>query len=146
MYRRYRFVNPWRDMDRLQREMNRLFEDYYPANRTRRAPSYPALNVWSSEDGLVVTAEVPGIRSEDIDISVVGDTLTLSGTRKADELTENGRYHRQERGNGGFHRALQLPFPVDVAKVEAAFQNGVLNIRLPRAEEMKPRKIKVKSS
>lgn len=146
MYRRYRVVSPWREMDRLQREMNRLFEDYYPTNRVRRAPSYPALNVWSNEEGLMVTAEVPGIRSEDIEINVVGDTLTLSGARKADDLTENGRYHRQERGYSSFNRALQLPFPVDVAKVEATFRNGVLNIRLPRAEELKPRKIQVKGS
>jgi HSP20 family protein len=146
MYRRYRVVNPWREMDHLQRDLNRLFEDYSPANRVRRAPAYPALNVWNNEEGLIVTAEVPGLRSEDIEINVVGDTLTLSGVRKPDEMTETGRYHRQERGNGSFHRSVQLPYPIDVAKVDATFRNGVLNVKLPRAEELKPRKIKVKSS
>ena len=145
MYRRYRITNPWREVDRLQREMNRLFEDYYP-NTVRRAPSYPAMNVWSNEEGLYISAEVPGMHSDDIDISVVGDTLSVSGSRKADELTEGARYHRQERGYGNFNRALQLPFPVDVTKVDATFRNGVLSISLPRAEEDKPRKISVKSA
>jgi HSP20 family protein len=146
MYRRYRVVNPWREMNRLQRDMTRLFEDYYPNTRVRRAPSYPALNVWNNEDGLIVTAEVPGISSEDIEITVVGDTLTLSGTRKPDEMTEDGRYHRQERGYGNFHRSVEMPYPINISKVDATFQNGILNVKLPRAEEVKPRKIKVKST
>ena len=145
MYRRYQVTNPWHEVNRLQREMNRLFEDYYPT-RVRRAPSYPALNVWSNEEGLFVTAEVPGMHSEDIEISVVGDTLTLSGARKPEDLTEGGRYHRQERGYGSFNRSIQLPFLVDVAKVDATFRNGLLNVTLPRAEEDKPRKISVKSA
>jgi HSP20 family protein len=132
-------------MDRLQREMNRLFEDYSPA-RLRRAPAYPAMNVWANEDGLTITAEVPGVSPEDIDISVVGDTLTLSGERKPDLLKEGARYHRQERGFGSFSRSIQLPFMVNVSKVDATFHNGVLNVSLPRAEEDKPRKIAVKSA
>jgi HSP20 family protein len=145
MYRRYRIPTVWNDMDRLQNEMSRLFETYYP-NRIRQAPAYPALNVWTSDEGLNVTAEVPGVSPEEIEISVVGDTLTLSGTRKPEELDENARYHRQERGYGAFTRSLQLPFPVDVNKVEATFRNGVLMVAMPRSEEDKPRKITVKSA
>lgn len=145
MYRRYRVPSAWREMDRLQREMNRLFEDYSPM-RVRSAPSYPALNVWSNEEGLLVTAEVPGVSPEDIEVNVIGDTLNLSGARKPDELKEGARYHRQERGYGKFSRTLQLPFPVSVAKIEANFKNGVLSVSLPRAEEDKPRKIAVKSA
>jgi len=144
MYRRYRIPTVWRDVDRLQREMNRLFEDYTPS-RLRPAPSYPALNVWSNEEGLLVTAEVPGVSPQDIEVNVIGETLTLSGARKPDELKEGARYHRQERGYGNFSRTLQLPFPVSVEKIEANFKSGVLSIRLPRAEEDKPRKIAVKS-
>jgi HSP20 family protein len=125
--------------------MSRLFEVYYP-NYLRPAPAYPALNVWTNEEGLNVTAEVPGVSPEDIDISVVGDTLTLNGTRKPEELDENARYHRQERGYGDFTRSLQLPFQVDVDKVEATFRNGVLMVAMPRLEEDKPRKIAVKSA
>jgi HSP20 family protein len=144
MMRRYHIPTVWREMDRLQREMNRLFEDYSP-NRMRSAPSYPAMNVWTNENGMLVTAEVPGVRPDDIDISVIGETLTLSGVRKPDEVQEENRFHRQERGYGKFNRTLQLPFPVAVDQVEAAFKNGVLSIQLPRAEEDKPRKISVKS-
>lgn len=145
MYRRYPVPSSWREVNRLQREMNRLFEDYYPS-RVRRAPAFPALNVWTNEDGLNITAEVPGVHPEDIDISVVGDTLTLSGERRPDELKEGARYHRQERGYGSFSRSLQLPYMVDVRKVNATFRDGVLNIELPRAEQDKPRKISVKSA
>jgi len=134
----------WRDVDRLQREMNRLFEDYVPT-RLRRAPSFPALNVWANEDSLKVTAEVPGVDPQEINVSVVGETLTLTGVRSPEELNEDARYHRQERGYGNFTRSIQLPYVVDVKKVEATFKNGVLNIALPRAEEGKPRKIVVKN-
>jgi HSP20 family protein len=145
MYRQYRIPTVWHEVDRLQSEMSRLFEAYYP-DRRRPAPAYPALNVWTNEEGLNVTAEVPGVSPDDIEISVVGDTLTLSGTRKPEELDENTRYHRQERGYGDFTRSLQLPFQVDVNKVEATFRNGVLMVAMPRAEEDKPRKITVKSA
>lgn len=145
MMRRYTVPSVWREMDRLQREMNRLFADY-SLNQRRVAPSYPALNAWSNENGMMVTAEVPGVNSEDIDISVIGETLTLTGTRRPDDGGESVRYHRQERGYGKFTRTLQLPFPVNVDGVEATFKNGVLTINLPRAEEDKPRKISVRSA
>jgi HSP20 family protein len=144
MYRRYRVPYVYREMDRLQREMNRLFEETYPT-RARRATGYPAMNVWTNDEGLIITTEVPGVKPQDIDVSVVGDTLTLSGSRKPDEIKEDSRYHRQERGYGDFTRSIQLPFPVNVKKVEATFQNGVLNISMPRAEEDKPKKITVKT-
>lgn len=145
MYRRYRIPTIWREMDRMQRDMNRLFDTYNPG-RLRSAPGYPAMNIWSNEDSLTLTAEMPGVSPEDIDISVVGETLTLSGERKHDDTNGSTRYHRRERGYGKFTRSIQLPFPVDVNKVEAGFSNGVLNIALPRAEEDKPRKIAVKSA
>lgn len=145
MYRRYRIPSAWREASRLQREMNRLFDDYHPA-RMRRASGYPALNVWANAEGLRVTAEVPGVSPEDIDISVVGETLTLSGARKPDEVAEDVRYHRQERGCGEFTRSIQLPFPVDVEQVDATFIDGILEIVMPRAEEDKPRKIAVKTA
>jgi len=145
MYRRYSIPSVWREMDRLQREMNRFYEHPYPS-RFRPAPAYPALNAWTNEEGLLITAEVPGVSSKDIDISVVGDTLTLSGVREPEELKEGAGYHRQERGYGNYTRSLQLPFSVNVNKVEATFKNGILSIVLPRAEEDKPKKITIKAS
>lgn len=134
----------WREMERFQREMNRLFDEFYPT-RIRRAPSYPAMNVWGNGEGLLVTAEMPGVRPEDIDVRVEDDTLIISGERHAEEVPENAHYHRRERGYGKFSRALQLPFSIEVDKVEAGFKNGILSITLPRAEAEKPKKIVVKS-
>ena len=133
----------WRDMERLRREMNRLFAGT-PA-RSGTAPSYPAMNVWANEDGAIVTAELPGIDPEEIDISVTGDTLTLTGRREAEELGEDEIYHRRERIHGRFTRTFQLPFNVETQDVDAVYQKGVLQITLPRAEADKPQKIAVKS-
>ena len=142
MYRRYRMPKVWHEMDKIQREMNRLFDSTF-SRRYRTAPSFPAVNVWANEDGLVITAEVPGISTEDLEIVVVGETLTLSGSRALDELNGGGKYQRHERGFGDFTRTVQLPFPVDAEKVVASFSDGVLGITLPRMEEDKPKKITV---
>lgn len=144
MYRTYRTPSIWREMDRLQRDMNHLFTQYSPA-RLRTAPSYPAINIWAKDDGLFVSAEMPGVQVEDIDINVVGDSLTISGERGSDEIPENALFHRKERGFGEFSRTIQLPFAIDTGKVEASFKNGVLNITLPRVEAEKPKKISIRS-
>jgi HSP20 family protein len=131
-------------MDQLQREMNRLFDPSLQG-RPFRSPSYPAINLWTNEDGQVISAEMPGVRMEDIDISLTADALSLSGTRYPDEVAKEAHYHRQERSYGSFSRSLQLPFMVDPDKVEANFKNGVLTIWLPRAEADKPRSITIKA-
>ncbi|MBN1665983.1 MAG: Hsp20/alpha crystallin family protein [Anaerolineales bacterium] len=145
MYRRYRTPSIWREMTQLQNEMNRLFEDYSPRHQ-RTAPGFPAMNVWADENSVLITAEVPGIDPKEIDVNVLGDTLTVSGSRMPDDLPEDVRYHRRERGYGKFSRSMRLPYTVDVKNVDAKFKNGVLNITLPRAEADKPKKITVKSS
>ncbi|RCK74338.1 MAG: Small heat shock protein [Anaerolineae bacterium] len=141
-YRRYRTPSVWQEVERLQREMNRLMENFSP-RRIQAAPSFPAVNLWVSDEGIIVTAEVPGIQPEDIDVSVVNDLLTISGERQPEQHSEEVRYHRRERGCGKFARSIQLPFAVDANKVEASFKDGVINITLPRKEEEKPKKIKV---
>jgi HSP20 family protein len=132
-------------MDRLQQDMNRLFGDLN-VNRTRKASSFPAINLWAAEESARVTAEIPGVSKDDLDINVTGDTLTLSGVRSQDDLPEGARYHRQERRFGEFSRSIQLPYTVDVNKVKAVFKNGVLSVDLPRVEAEKPKKISVKAS
>jgi HSP20 family protein len=132
-------------MNRLQREMNRLFGDFQPG-RIQSAPSFPAMNVWAGENSALITAEIPGIDKKDLEINVTGNTLTVSGERKLEDLPEGARYHRQERAHGKFSRSIQLPYTVDVQKVKANFKNGVLKIDLPRVEEEKPKKITVKAS
>lgn len=142
--RRFYNLTPWEEMNRMQREINRLFSSDMPSP-FRPAPGFPAMNIWTSEDGAIVTAEVPGIEIKDLEISVVGETLTLSGERKAEEVKEDMRYHRQERGQGEFTRTIELPFPIDANKVEAVLEKGILIVNLPRTEAAKPKKIAVKT-
>ena len=143
MYRRFQRPSIWQEMDQLQREMNRLFE----ANNKGRvfhSPGYPAINIWTNDDGQLITAEMPGVKPEDLEIDVTGDALSISGERKRDDVPDQVRYHRRERSFGAFSRTIQLPFMVDTDQVEASFQNGILQIKLPRAEADKPKKITVK--
>ena len=144
MFNRYPYSSILRDMERLQREMNQLFGST-PASWERVAPTYPAMNMWANEESVLLTAEIPGIDIKDLDIQVVGDMLKLSGERKVEDLPEDARVHRRERGCGKFTRAVQLPFQIDTNKIEAVFENGVLKISLPREEASKPRKITVKA-
>jgi HSP20 family protein len=143
---RQNLANSWQDIERVQREMNRLFADFYGTPRFQAARNFPALNVWTNPDGAVITAELPGVSPEDIDISVVGETLTLTGSRQPGELKEGEKYHRRERGQGKFTRTFQLPFLVEADKVEAVFDKGILRISLPRAEADKPKKIAIKAA
>ena len=131
-------------MDQLQREMNRLF-NASSKGRVFTAPSYPAINIWANDEGQLISAEMPGVNPEDIDIDVTGDALSISGERKPDKVMKDAHYHRRERSYGSFSRTVQLPFMVDTNKVEASFKNGILMISLPRAEADKPKKITIKS-
>lgn len=144
MYRRLRTPSLWQEMNQLQREINSLFSSY-GSPRLQSAPSYPSLNIWADEESVMVTAELPGVKAEDLDISVEGGSLTLSGVREPVELPENGQVHRHERSHGKFTRNINLPFEVEVDQVEASLKNGVLLLRLPRAEEDKPKKITIQS-
>ncbi len=144
MYRTFRTPSIWREMDRLQREMNRLFSSYSPY-RLQSAPSYPAINIWAKEDSLLVSAEMPGVQVDDIDVSVDGKTLTISGERVSDELPEGAHYHRKERRFGDFSRTIKLPIAVNSDEVKASFNDGVLSITLPGAESEKPKKIAIHS-
>ena len=140
-----RYYTPFREVERLQHEMNRLF-DTSREGVFRRAPGYPAMNIWVADDDAILTAELPGIDPNDVDISVAGETLTLSGEYKPDDLPEDAKLHRQERAYGSFSRSFQLPFLVDAGKVEASYARGILEVKLPRAEADKPKKIAVKAA
>jgi HSP20 family protein len=105
---------------------------------------FPALNLSESGDTLFVEAEVPGVRPEDLSISVEGTTLVLRGERKADS-PEGVSYHRRERVNGRFSKSISLPYEVQADGVLAEYKNGVLRLTLPKAEHAKPRSIAVKT-
>lgn len=131
----------WREFDRIRKELDRLAQE---ESRATAPPNFPALNVWSSAEGLIVTAEIPGVTADDIDISIIGETMTLSGSRDPEYDGEDVRFHRRERGCGQFNRTLELPYRIETDQVEATFDKGVLTVNLPRAEEDKPKKIAVK--
>ncbi len=144
MYRRMRTPRILRELDQLQQDMNRLM-DSSPWPRMIQARSFPAINVWTSDEGQVITAEMPGINAEDIDIEVTAELLVLSGERKPDQSEDDLQYHRKERRFGKFSRTIQLPFMVDTNQVDAKINNGILEISLVRAEADKPMKIVAKS-
>ena len=135
-----RGMDPWREMNRLRQEMNRLFNEYTPANY-----AFPAMNVWSDSDKTVITSEIPGVEKNELKISVMGKTLTVEGNRKPLDLKKDEVYHRQERISGNFKRSIELPFEVEANKVSASYKDGVLTITLPRKEEEKPKQIKIEN-
>jgi HSP20 family protein len=132
----------WREMDRLQQEMDRLFSGLSPTY----ARSFPAVNIWEGEGDAVVTTELPGVDPDKIDLSVRGDMLTIAGVRDAEPLKEGETYHRQERRHGQFVRTVKLPFRVDESGIEASFERGILSIRLPRHRDEMPKKIPIKTT
>lgn len=133
----------WREMERLQREMNRLVERSGDGIRGE----FPPLNIWANEETAMITAEIPGISAENLDISVVGDSLTLSGSRGSEENGDGERkHHRRERWQGSFSRTMQLPFRINVENVDATIENGILRVVLPRAEADKPQRISINAN
>ena len=137
----YRMTSdPWHDIDRIQREMNRLFDR---SGRQER-PFYPSMNIWADEGSAQVTAELPGYSEKDVELTILGDMLRLTGSRKAPECGQDDCFHRQERIFGEFTREIKLPFLLDTERVTAAFRNGVLQIHVMRREEVRPRQIEVK--
>ena len=139
---RYWSQDPWRQIRRLQDEMNRVFSGI----DRPRATAFPPVNVWSSPDGVAVTAELPGLDPSNLEISATDDNLTLQGELPSPRKEEGVTWHRRERRSGRFSRTIQLPFRIDADTVDASFRDGVLRISLARPEEEKPRKIEVKAS
>ena len=135
------FLSPFSD---LQEEMNRLFD--ITAGRLRGGdiiPWSPSLDIYEEKDSLIVKADLPGLSEKDIDISIQGDTLTIRGERKQETETKEKDFYRCERIYGAFQRSVTLPYPVDQSKVKATYKHGVLEVRLPKAEEAKQKKIHV---
>ena len=122
----------------LLREFDRNFFD----NRTD-SPWSPSVNISESEDGYVITAELPGINKEDIDIDLKDNTLTLKGEKKAEKKEEKENYIRVERSYGKFQRRFHISDDIDISKVDANFKDGVLRIDLKKKEEAKPKQVKV---
>ncbi|MBM4429799.1 MAG: Hsp20/alpha crystallin family protein [Chloroflexi bacterium] len=141
---------PFEDMMSLREAMDRLFEESVvrPAARVRRGDTaeLPS-NIWEDQDTLHVVARVPGLEANDIDLTVTGDTLTIRGRFGSDaerEGSKDWRWYANELWYGPFERTITLPTLVQTDKVDATVKNGVLHLTLPKAEEVKPKSIKIK--
>jgi HSP20 family protein len=141
--------DPFSDTITLRQAMDRLFEDSFVSPITWRnvngESTSPALDVHQTADEIVVTAAMPGLKPEDVDITITGQTLSIRGEFKADEEVKRDHYLYRERRYGTFNRQLQLPVRVKGDAASATFENGVLTLRIPKAEDVKPRQIEVKA-
>jgi HSP20 family protein len=134
--------DPFLDLRRMQSEMNRLFSGFSSA----AAHEFPPINIWLGENTVVVTAELPGVRHEDVNINLQDEVLTLEGVRQPQLREQDVKWHRRERAYGNFARTVQLPFRVDPEKVQAHYNNGVLEIELERLEADRPKKIQIRAA
>ena len=141
---------PFREVSRLRREMDRLWDDYFGSGRRALQPLpaefAPAVDVKETADQIVVKAEVPGMDAKDINISVTGDVLTIKGEKKSEREEKEENYHLVERSYGSFSRSLAMPAAVDMDKIEAKYDKGVLTITCPKKEEVKPKAIEIKTT
>ena len=131
----------------MQREMDRVFDRFMRSggavNETEVSTYLPPVNILEHEDKFVVTAELPGVRKEDVRITITNDVLTIRGEKKHEMGNEGKNFHRVERAAGMFQRSFTLPSLVRADRIEAAYNDGILTITVPKAEEAKPKQIEV---
>ncbi|MBV8737932.1 MAG: Hsp20/alpha crystallin family protein [Alphaproteobacteria bacterium] len=135
-------LDPFLELRRMQSEMNRLFSGFNAA----AAREFPPINIWLGENSVVVTAELPGVSREDVNLNLQDEVLTLEGARQPQLRQQDVKWHRRERAYGSFARTVQLPFRVDPEKVQARYTNGVLEIELERLEADRPKKIQIRAA
>ncbi|MBN1794307.1 MAG: Hsp20/alpha crystallin family protein [Candidatus Omnitrophica bacterium] len=147
-YRKRERWDPFYELEKLQNEMNRLFNfslTRWPERDTGLLEGMwsPAVDVYDSKDTVLVRADIPGMKKEELDISVQGDILVIKGEKKREGETKEKDYIRSERFYGSFNRAIALPVEVDPNKVAATYKGGVLEITLTKKETAKPKQIKI---
>jgi HSP20 family protein len=139
--------DPFRDLAILQDRMNRLFNEAHSPRQSddlmSRGTWTPAVDIYEVDGALVLKAELPDMRREDIDVSVENNTLSIRGERKLDHEIKQESFHRIERAYGSFVRSFSLPHTVDAGKIGADYKNGVLTVKLPVREDAKPRTISI---
>ncbi|HID56852.1 TPA: Hsp20/alpha crystallin family protein [Candidatus Poribacteria bacterium] len=132
--------DPFAEIEALQRAVNRLFENF----AGRSEVTYPPVNVCDTGESYVVRAWMPGVKREDINLSVMADTLTIQGEKREPQV-KDGNFYRRERSFGRFHKVVELPTEVNAEGVKARYQDGILTVTLPKAESAKPRQITVET-
>ena len=141
-----RFGSSLKELEEMQQRMDRLFNGFRDRSAGRvgvGAGVFPAINISEDTGAYYVSAELPGVKSADLEINVTANQLTLAGERKISKEAADARYHRREREAGRFSRALALPGDIDADNVKAGLADGVLTITIPKAEKAKPRQITV---
>jgi HSP20 family protein len=143
-----RWTDPFRELAAMQDRVNRLFEDYAARGRSREeeitsAAWAPPVDIYETNNEIVVKAELPGLTQEEINVEVKDGILTLRGERRAEKEVKEESYHRMECSYGAFARSFMLPTTVDEEKTKASLKNGILEIHLPKKEQAKPKQIKV---
>lgn len=135
--------SPFAELERIRREFDRLLEELIPGEGTERAFA-PAVEMYETDKEVVVKAELPGVKKENIEVSIKDNMLHIRGEKKEEREEKTETVHRVERAYGKFERALSLPAEVKTDEVKAEFKDGVLEIRLPKAEVSKDKKIEIK--
>ena len=144
--------DPLGEMVSLRSAMDRLFEDSFVSPLTWRTIGggnetlTPAIDVHETADEIVVTAALPGMKADDVEITMTGQTLTLRGEFKADDKIEKDQYLYRERRFGSFSRTVQLPVRGEGDRAQASFTDGILRLSIPKADEVKPRQIRINAS
>ncbi len=137
---------PFREMTDIQQEVNRLFDSFFGRPATLASGErmwMPLADMYETKDDLYVTFEIPGVSEKEISVSITGDVLTVKGERKWERTEKDEAFHRLERVYGKFERAVPLPTLVQGDKVKATYRDGILEIKLPKAEQIKPKEIKI---
>jgi len=139
---------PFRGVNTLQEQLNRLFDDSFRGrwNESALTTWAPAVDIFETENELVVKADLPDIAEKDLDVRVENNMLTIQGERKFEETVDKDNYLRVERAYGSFTRSFALPNTVDADKIHAEYKNGVLTVQLPKRAEAKPKQVKVQVS
>lgn len=139
------YRNPFAELDRMRRDMDVLTGLFGQSpQRVFSSGVFPAVNLTEDKDSYYIRAELPGLKADDLDIQATGKSISISGERKIGPESETARYHRREREAGRFSRIIDLPGDIDSEKVEAGLSNGVLTIKIAKAEVAKPRQINIK--
>jgi len=137
--------DPFQEMLNLRRTVDRLFDNVSTDHELAQPSLWGlAVDVVENKDDFIIKASVPGINPDDLDISYADDTLTIKGEIKSDNEVKENQYHLRERRYGSFTRSISLPTKIKGDAIEASYQNGVITLRLPKAEEVKPKRIAIK--
>ncbi|HCG99413.1 MAG TPA: molecular chaperone [Actinobacteria bacterium] len=141
--------DPWRELSRVQDDLSNMFERTFGSERRERlmlSHWMPDVDIYEKDNKIYIRMDISEIKPEDIDISIVDNTMKIKGERKMTEEVKEENYYRMERRYGSFERMIELPVSVKMDDIEATYKNGVLQVELPKAEEAKAKEIKIKAA